>query len=235
MEYRDKFLSYKQLKKVINTILQENSLPTAAFVQLEDEADAETGQGEQGDDRPSVESITARDVEVAWPLADGVERETKRVRWEAGMAVRTEGAAGEGVGGEGGDGCVGTKRKIGGREEVVVVRNSGRENVLSLPVQREVLASRPVDPRAVGEEKDLTKDEEDFLHLLNVELEKFNSFFTEKEEDYVIRVQVSRIMALEIADFSVLNLICRRRSGLAIVYSTASFLSSQPASVALFD
>ncbi|XP_020592653.1 SPX domain-containing protein 1 [Phalaenopsis equestris] len=33
----------------------------------------------------------------------------------------------------------------------------------------------------------LTREEEDFLNLLEAELEKFNSFFVEKEEEYIIR------------------------------------------------
>ncbi|CAM6014416.1 unnamed protein product [Sphagnum balticum] len=41
---------------------------------------------------------------------------------------------------------------------------------------------------AMGEE-DVTVEEKEFIRLLNVELEKFNSFFTEKEEDYVIQLQ----------------------------------------------
>ena len=36
----------------------------------------------------------------------------------------------------------------------------------------------------------LTAEEADFIHLLNAELEKFNTFFMEKEEEYVIRLQV---------------------------------------------
>ena len=40
----------------------------------------------------------------------------------------------------------------------------------------------------VGEE--MTKDESDFMELLEAELEKFNAFFVEKEEDYIIRLKV---------------------------------------------
>lgn len=36
---------------------------------------------------------------------------------------------------------------------------------------------------------DLSAEEADFIHLLNAELEKFNTFFIEKEEEYVIRLQ----------------------------------------------
>ena len=161
VEYRDKFLSYKQLKKVINTILKDNSLPVAAFVEVPEE------DGE----RASVETITARDEEVAWPRAEGVERAAKRARGEERTAVAVA-VAEEGKGGEG-DGVAveaGMKRKVGG---------GAGGNVAAVAVQ----------------EKELSKEEEDFLHLLNVDLEKFNHFFTEKEEDYVIRLQVCRIMS----------------------------------------
>lgn len=168
-EYRDKFLSYKQLKKVINTILHENSLPIAAFVE------------------PDVdgEGVLARVVEVA---ELGVEPAAKRARGSEGESVATGGAVmgEERVGGNEAV-AVGTKRKAGG----------GEADVETVPIRkevaaREVLAAREVAVRAarVGEEKELSKEEENFLRLLNVELEKFNSFFTEKEEEYVIRLQV---------------------------------------------
>ncbi|KAG0569485.1 hypothetical protein KC19_6G093700 [Ceratodon purpureus] len=140
VEYRDKFLSYKQLKKVINTILQDNSLPVAAFVEVE-----EGGEGE--------------------------ERAAKRAKGDAGVAVAAGGEEGER---EGGEVVVGGKRKVGEVEGVV----------------KEALAARQVAVRGKGgEEKELTNEEETFLQLLNKELEKFNSFFTEKEEEYVIRLQ----------------------------------------------
>ncbi|KAG0625234.1 hypothetical protein M758_2G038800 [Ceratodon purpureus] len=169
VEYRDKFLSYKQLKKVINTILKDSSLPVAAFVEVPEDGE-----------RATVEVVTAGDVEVAWPVGKGVsvERAWKRARGEDGVGVvlGEDGAGGEGEG-EGGGVAVGGKRKAGGE--------AGGNNVATVPVQGEVVAVRAVG----GEEKELSKEEEDFLHLLNVELEKFNHFFTEKEEDYVIRLQ----------------------------------------------
>ena len=38
------------------------------------------------------------------------------------------------------------------------------------------------------EQGHLTPEEEEFIRLLNVELEKFNNFFIEKEEEFVIRL-----------------------------------------------
>jgi hypothetical protein len=45
-------------------------------------------------------------------------------------------------------------------------------------------------PDDCGSHGFFTAEEADFIHLLNAELEKFNTFFMEKEEEYVIRLQV---------------------------------------------
>jgi hypothetical protein len=68
---------------------------------------------------------------------------------------------------------------------------SEREEVLD-PIKQSLVvdARQGTDTgQAIGEE-DVTVEEKEFIRLLNVELEKFNSFFTEKEEDYVIQLQV---------------------------------------------
>lgn len=36
----------------------------------------------------------------------------------------------------------------------------------------------------------MTKEESDFIELLEGEIEKFNGFFVEKEEEYIIRLKV---------------------------------------------
>lgn len=41
-----------------------------------------------------------------------------------------------------------------------------------------------------GAEGEVTKEVKDFLRLLEVEIEKFNGFFVEKEEEYVIKWKV---------------------------------------------
>lgn len=55
--------------------------------------------------------------------------------------------------------------------------------------------SRPVKRPKLGDENELaaiaTEEEEDFIKLLEAELEKFNGFFVEKEEEYIIRQKVS--------------------------------------------
>lgn len=40
-----------------------------------------------------------------------------------------------------------------------------------------------------GPASEMTKEENDFMELLEAELEKFNSFFVEKEEEYIIRLK----------------------------------------------
>ena len=54
------------------------------------------------------------------------------------------------------------------------------------------LAKRAKTAAADGEEggEAMTREEEDFLRLLEAELEKFNAFFVEKEEEYIIRQKV---------------------------------------------
>ncbi|KAH7681645.1 SPX domain-containing protein [Dioscorea alata] len=51
--------------------------------------------------------------------------------------------------------------------------------------------SRPVKRPKLGDENEpaaiATEEEEDFIKLLEAELEKFNGFFVEKEEEYIIR------------------------------------------------
>ena len=46
------------------------------------------------------------------------------------------------------------------------------------------------DDSAAASEAAMTREEEDFLRLLEAELEKFNAFFVEKEEEYIIRQKV---------------------------------------------
>lgn len=44
----------------------------------------------------------------------------------------------------------------------------------------------------------MTKEEIDFIRLLEDELEKFNCFFVEKEEEYIIRLKVTSLIYLPI-------------------------------------
>lgn len=44
----------------------------------------------------------------------------------------------------------------------------------------------------VGSGESMSREEIDFIQLLEDELEKFNTFFVEKEEEYIIRLKVHR-------------------------------------------
>lgn len=219
-EYQDKFLSYKQLKKRIKSFLASNSLPDAAFEPdvvgaVNGAAEARIAregvevEQEEEEERPSVEITTTRDVKVRWPDVKAEEDEAppavkkaKGSDGEAFVVVRCADAAALAERGKG------EEEKEAAEEEddesalvAAVVAGTKRKGVASVvdegivaaaaaPIEREILAARGRAPQRVGEEKELTSEEEEFLRLLNVELEKFNSFFTEKEEDYVIRLQV---------------------------------------------
>lgn len=56
-------------------------------------------------------------------------------------------------------------------------------NQLSAPKRRRM------DEEGGGREA-MTAEEVDFVELLEAELEKFNAFFVEKEEEYIIRLKV---------------------------------------------
>lgn len=220
-EYRDKFLSYKQLKKRIKSFLASNSLPDAAFepdvvVVVNGAAEAripreEVEEEEEEEERPSVEMTTTRDVKVRWPDVKAEEDEAppavkkaKGSDGEAFVVVRCADAAAVAERGKGEE-----EKEVAEEEDdegalvAAVVAGTKRKGVASVvddgivaaaaaPIEREILAAGGRAPQRVGEEKELTSEEEEFLRLLNVELEKFNSFFTEKEEDYVIRLQVNQ-------------------------------------------
>jgi len=61
---------------------------------------------------------------------------------------------------------------------------------LKLIVPKEVDSSSSKRRRLDDAEGEVTKEVNDFLRLLEVEIEKFNGFFVEKEEEYVIKWKV---------------------------------------------
>jgi hypothetical protein len=233
-EYRDKFLSYKQLKKRIKQFLDSNSFPEAAF-EPAPVAPAVPGSGENSgavhDDNLADEKVRwspailktpattqgtpalAMAVSALMDMDEGEEAtttegnttepivgSTKRKRAAAEEASvglgrgeshgldkgETSESAQEGRGGGGG----GVREKTEGGSGSDTRREAAPETVRHFldAVSRQGITGRG---QAMGEEKEVTPEEEEFIRLLNVELEKFNSFFTEKEEDYVIQLQVS--------------------------------------------
>jgi hypothetical protein len=166
-EFRDKFLSYKQLKKQIKQFLDSNSFPEDAFepapIQDHQELVHEPtvlGSGLLDRENPSAvhgDNIAQENAN----LPPGLEKlETSELVHKEHVREKPDGV-------------------------------SEREEVLD-PIKHSLVvdARQGTDTgQAMGEE-DVTVEEKDFIRLLNVELEKFNSFFTEKEEDYVIQLQV---------------------------------------------
>lgn len=61
--------------------------------------------------------------------------------------------------------------------------------------ERQAKRARVSDPAGDGGDEAaaaaMTPEEADFMRLLEAELDKFNSFFVEKEEEYIIRQKVA--------------------------------------------
>lgn len=59
-------------------------------------------------------------------------------------------------------------------------------------------AKRPrvdvADCKGGGDREGMSKEESDFRNLLEGELEKFNNFFVEKEEEYIIKLKVPIVL-----------------------------------------
>ena len=65
-----------------------------------------------------------------------------------------------------------------------------KNNGDSRPLKKPRLAAAEGGGGGDCKEGIMTKEEIDFIKLLEDELEKFNSFFVEKEEEYIIRLKV---------------------------------------------
>ncbi|KAL1819647.1 hypothetical protein DCAR_0415951 [Daucus carota subsp. sativus] len=63
-------------------------------------------------------------------------------------------------------------------------------------------SSRPEKRRRLSAGENMSDEEIDFLNLLEDELEKFNSFFVEKEEEYIIRLKDLRDRVASAKDWS---------------------------------
>jgi len=78
--------------------------------------------------------------------------------------------------------------------------NTSKNNGDSRPMKKPRLSAASADAGggdctdgggADSKEVSMTREEIDFIKLLEDELEKFNSFFVEKEEEYIIRLKVT--------------------------------------------
>ena len=77
------------------------------------------------------------------------------------------------------------------RDKFLSYKDLKKQLKLICPKEGENLPSKR--PRLDGgdsSEAEVSKEVNDFLKLLEVEIEKFNSFFVEKEEEYVIKWKV---------------------------------------------
>lgn len=141
-EWRDKYLSYKQLKKRLKLISPAESPAGEDLSALQDLSTRQPCQA-QSPDVVSEHALPEASLTVVGspdPSANGAEAATEHV---------------------------------------------GR-NLSS--------GSAVIDPlflQSIGatDTRTMTAEELDFIHFLNAELEKFNTFFIEKEEEYVIRLQ----------------------------------------------
>lgn len=62
-------------------------------------------------------------------------------------------------------------------------------------------STRPEKRRRFSAGENMSDEEIDFLNLLEDELEKFNSFFVEKEEEYIIRLKVNILILFSLFNY----------------------------------
>ncbi|KAI5083065.1 hypothetical protein GOP47_0002808 [Adiantum capillus-veneris] len=156
-EWRDKYLSYKQLKKRLKQLSAPECFTEAAFSSPEREGGARILQ-----DEASI--TTSRAADNGSPPGN--------------VPVLSEGQDSSVNGGS----VTGAKSSSGSAGGAV---------------------SECLHPDLAS--MDLSAEEADFIHLLNAELEKFNTFFIEKEEEYVIRLQELKERCEKLKDRSALK------------------------------
>lgn len=151
-EWRDKYLSYKQLKKRLKLISAVESFTEAVLPNTVAPSDLNAGDGDSR--RMPVDTVESPDS-----LAEA-------------LAPATSVAA-----------AVSSDSSVNGVE--AVTEEVGRK------LSSGSVIIDPHLPKLIGatDFKNITAEEVDFIHLLDAELEKFNAFFIEKEEEYVIRLQ----------------------------------------------
>ena len=157
-EWRDKYLSYKQLKKRLKSISAPDCFTDAAFSSPEHDLPPPPPPNPTADPQNNLPDRTP-------PIPDGN---------HASSAPLSE-----------------SSLDSPGEESVLTASKSSSGSV----------------PDECSNHGFLTAEEADFIHLLNAELEKFNTFFMEKEEEYVIRLQVivSRYLYLSVCSLLLLS------------------------------
>lgn len=190
-EWRDKYLSYKQLKKRLKLISAPECFTKAAFSSPLRE------QPESGSN-----SVVDAAVEV---LRRG--QADEELRQQANQAE----SAGAGSDRSGGDPAAESQdSSVNGAATVTedTARKSSSGSGGTYIPHGQLYDSGALDMR------NLTAEEVDFINLLNAELEKFNTFFIEKEEEYVIRLQELKERIESVKEQSKVNGVFPAESGL---------------------
>lgn len=183
-EWRPHFISYKKLKKSLKSLQAPVCFSEAAFEQVAS---------------PPLVGADQRSSSVV----DEVDKELRRVSEAGGPAKVQEGLlfklSDNGVRFDGNGPAVGQKSSAGDAplesavsnveqvldDEVLAGNGEMDKNCGDTSAERKPKRAKLEDGTAL-----LLSSEADFVSLLNKELNKLNVFFIEKEEEYVIRLQV---------------------------------------------
>lgn len=164
-EWRPHFISYKKLKKSLKNMQLPVCIADVAFAQ-----------------------VTSASVDHnATSIVDAVDKELRRASEVGGRQESfLSKLSGDGVRFAGNGSAAGPKSSLGDGP-----LSSAVEQDRDLPGNggsEDSTAER--GPKRARREEGSTSSEADFVSLLNKELNKLNVFFIEKEEEYVIRLQV---------------------------------------------
>ncbi|KAH9623925.1 hypothetical protein KSS87_010513 [Heliosperma pusillum] len=72
------------------------------------------------------------------------------------------------------------------------INNNGdnnKDNINNRPIKRQRISGDGDEDSVIENNEEMTKEEVNFLRLLEDELDKFNTFFVEQEEEYIIRLK----------------------------------------------
>ncbi len=164
-EWRDKFLSYKQLKKRLKLIAAPDCFTEAAF-------DASSSPS-RGDGGVGICRLPSSAAAAAASAVDAVDQELRRGSEAGGPAAVQEAMLQE------------------ARAKKIKRTFAGGLDIEPQKLKQQQLQSKRPGGLLENNEAALMSSEMDFIRLLNNELNKFNVFFIEKEEEYVIRLQVN--------------------------------------------
>lgn len=215
-EWRDKFVAYKQLKKRLKLLRSApDCFAEVAFIPATESADSDVGR---------VDSMLRNGTEIGhygnrlqlgrFPEAALEERvEPARGGAPAAAAVASSSAPG----------AAADAATRGAEPRPEGPRQQGQQGQQQQQQGGSPPGSRKRKPTSTSDDSDgevdgpydhgpISGDQAEFINLLNVELDKFNSFFTDKEEEYVIRLQVGVGSSLLLAVLPSLTFTCMSSS-----------------------